>query len=68
MGRRKKVDIEASAKEEFPFPAFPWKLVYKDGNELKKCYFDCELNRQKHIDRYNLKKSQIQLSYMHDSQ
>jgi hypothetical protein len=49
--------------EEFPFDQFPWKLVYKDGNETRKCYFDSEHNRQKHIDRYKLKKKDIKLSY-----
>jgi hypothetical protein len=49
--------------EEFPFDQFPWKLIYKDGNETRKCYFDSEHNRQKHIDRYKLKKKDIKLSY-----
>jgi hypothetical protein len=49
--------------EEFPFDQFPWKLVYQDGKETRKCYFDSEHNRQKHIDRYKLKKKDIKLSY-----
>jgi hypothetical protein len=49
--------------EEFPFDQFPWKLVYKDGNETRKCYFESESHRQKHIDRYKLKKKDIKLSY-----
>lgn len=56
--------------DEFPFDQFPWKLVHKDGKdgkELRKCYFDSELNRQKHINRYNLKKKDIQLSYKYES-
>lgn len=53
--------------EEFPFDQFPWKLVYKDGNETRKCYFDSEHNRQKHIDRYKLKKKEIKLSYKYDN-
>ena len=49
--------------EEFPFDQFPWKLVYKEGNETRKCYFESEAHRQKHIDRYKLKKKDIKLSY-----
>lgn len=49
--------------EEFPFEQFPWKLVYKDGSEIRKCYFESESHRQKHIDRYKLKKKDIKLSY-----
>lgn len=49
--------------EEFPFDRFPWKLVYKDGNETRKCYFESKEHRQKHIDRYKLKKKDIKLSY-----
>ena len=53
--------------EEFPFDQFPWKLVYKEGNETRKCYFESESHRQKHIDRYKLKKKEIKLSYKYDN-
>ena len=53
--------------EEFPFDQFPWKLVYKDGSETRKCYFESESHRQKHIDRYKLKKKEIKLSYKYDN-
>ena len=52
--------------EEFPFEGFPWKLVYKDGNETRKCYFESESHRQKHIDRYKLKKKDIKISYKYE--
>jgi hypothetical protein len=52
--------------EEFPFDQFPWKLVYKDGNETRKCYFESESHRQKHIDRYKLKKKDIKISYKYE--
>lgn len=68
MGRPKKseiVDVQ-NRDEEFPFDQFPWKLVYKDRNDIRKCYFDSEHNRQKHIDRYKLKKNEIKLSYKYD--
>lgn len=49
-------------KEEFPFDDFPWKLVYKDGDNTHKCYFQSEDHRRKHIERYKLKNKDIQLS------
>ena len=68
MGRPKKSEKVIPEKdiEEFPYDQFPWKLVHKDGKdgkEIRKCYFDSEHNRQKHIDRYKLKKNEIKLSY-----
>ena len=71
MGRPKKSEqvVSQNREEEFPFDQFPWKLVHKDGKdgkETRKCYFQSEEHRQKHIDRYNLKKKDIQLSYKYD--
>jgi hypothetical protein len=68
MGRPKKSEkvISQNREEEFPFDQFPWKLVHKDGNDTRKCYFQSEQHRQKHIDRYNLKKKDITLSYKYD--
>ena len=71
MGRPKKSEqvVSQNREEEFPFDQFPWKLVHKDGKdgkETRKCYFQSEEHRQKHIDRYNLKKKNIQLSYKYD--
>jgi hypothetical protein len=71
MGRPKKSEkvIPEKDVEEFPYDQFPWKLVHKDGKdgkEIRKCYFDSEHNRQKHIDRYKLKKNEIKLSYKYD--
>jgi len=48
--------------EEFPYDLFPWKLIYKEGKETRKCYFECEEHRTKYIKRYNLKKKDIKLS------
>jgi len=53
-------------EEEFPFDLFPWKLVIKEGKDTRKCYFDSENNRKKHIDRYHLKKQDIKLSCKYD--
>jgi hypothetical protein len=71
MGRPKKSEKVIPEKdiEEFPFDQFPWKLVHKDGKdgkEIRKCYFDSEHNRQKHIDRYKFKKNEIKLSYKYE--
>jgi hypothetical protein len=49
-------------KEEFPYDHYTWKLVYKDGNDKKICFFDSEYNRKKYIDRYKLKKKEIKLT------
>jgi hypothetical protein len=67
MGRPKKTEqVSRNMEEEFPFDQFPWKLVQKDGKETRKCYFQSEEHRKKHIDRYNLKKKDITLSYKYD--
>ena len=67
MGGPKKTEqVSRNMEEEFPFDQFPWKLVQKDGKETRKCYFQSEEHRKKHIDRYNLKKKDITLSYKYD--
>lgn len=68
MGRPKKSEkvIPERNEEEFPFDQFPWKLVHKDGKETRKCYFQSEDHRKKHIQRYNLKSKDIKLSYKYD--
>jgi len=68
MGRPKKSEKAPAVnkEEEFPFDQFPWKLVQKDGKETRKCYFQTEEHRQKHIDRYKLKKKKITLSCKYD--
>ena len=67
MGRPKKSEqVTQNREEEFPFDQFPWKLIQKEGKETRKCYFQSEAHRQKHIDRYNLKKKDITLSYKYD--
>jgi hypothetical protein len=71
MGRPKKSEqvVSQNREEDFPFDQFPWKLVHKDGKdgkEVRKCYFQSEEHRQKHIERYKLKKNEIKLSYKYD--
>ena len=54
---------------EFPYDMFPWKLVHKERNEKRTCYFQCEEHRKKHIVRYNLnKKDIIFMGYKYDWQ
>ena len=58
-----------SKEEEFPFDQFPWKLVHKEGKDnkdIRKCYFQTEEHRNKHIARYNLKKKDYTISYKYD--
>jgi hypothetical protein len=68
MGRPKKSEqvVSQNKEEEFPFDQFPWKLVHKEGKETRNCYFQTEEHRKKHIERYKLKKNEIQLSYKYD--
>ena len=35
--------------------------IYKDGKETRKCYFQSEDHRKKHVERYKLKKKDIQV-------
>lgn len=38
---------------------FPFHLQYKEDKVTKNCYFQCQAHMDKHIERYNLKKSEI---------
>jgi hypothetical protein len=61
--------MATTKEEEFPFDLFPWKLTHKDGKdnkEIRKCYFYSEEHMNKHIERYNLKKKDIQISCKHE--
>lgn len=40
--------------------SFPVHLSYKDGDDLKDCYFKDEIDLQKHITRYKLKNYAVQ--------
>ena len=50
--KRKKLPPE----EMHPFSAFPYRLEYKDGTDTRVCHFECEEHRDKHIQRYKLRK------------
>ena len=49
---------QLSPQEMHPFPTFPYRLEYKDGNDIRVCHFECEEHRDKHIQRYKLRKNQ----------
>ena len=49
--------------EEFPYDQFPWKLTFKDGKEIRKCFFQSEDHMKKHIQRSKLKKNQFTAQY-----
>lgn len=71
MKKKKEVSENIVAKESndelFPFDQFPWKLIHKDGNEKRTCYFQNEGHMKKHIERYKLKKKDYQASYKYES-
>ena len=50
--KRKSISLE----EMHPFPTFPYRLEYQDGNDTRICHFECEEHRIKHIQRYKLRK------------
>ena len=52
--KRKKLTIE----EMFPYKTFPFRLEYKDGEDIRICHFQCEEHRTKHIKRCGLRKNQ----------
>ena len=57
----------ADLEVEYPYDMFPWKLIHKERNEKRTCYFQCEEHRKKHIVRYNLnKKDIIFMGYKYD--
>ena len=47
---------QLSPQEMHPFPTFPYRLEYQDGNDTRVCHFECEEHRTKHIQRYKLRK------------
>jgi hypothetical protein len=57
---------EINVEQEFPHSGFPYKLVHKDGNETRTCYFMNEAHLNKHIERYRLDRRKIKLLCRHD--
>lgn len=59
--------VATNINEEFPFDQFPWKLVHKDNNETRKCYFQSEAHMKKHIERYKLNKKDYTTGYKYEN-
>jgi hypothetical protein len=51
------------AVEEFPYNDFPWRLKYTDGKDKRTCFFQSEDHMKKHIEKYKLKKKEINVGY-----
>lgn len=45
--------------EKFPYDNFPLRLEYKEGKNIKICWFECKEHLDKYIERYKLKKKDI---------
>lgn len=58
--------VEINVEQEFPHSEFPYKLVHKDGNETRTCYFMNEIHMNKHIERYRLDKRKIKVLCRYD--
>ena len=48
-------------EEMFPFKTFPFRLEYKDGDDIRICHFECEEHRTKYIERYKFPKGSYYL-------
>lgn len=57
---------KATNEEEFPYDTLPWKLIVKEKEGIRKCFFQTEEHRTKHIERYKLNKKDIILSYKYE--
>lgn len=47
----------------FPYEKFPIRLEYKDGNETRICWFECEEHLQKYLERYRLNEKTSEINY-----
>jgi hypothetical protein len=53
-----------SKKQEFPYQMFPFKLIHKDGKDLKDtkiCYFQSQAHADKYIARCKFKQKDYEL-------
>jgi hypothetical protein len=57
---------EINVEQEFPHSEFPYKLVHKDGNETRTCYFMNEVHLNKHLERYRLDKRKVKILCRYD--
>jgi hypothetical protein len=47
--------------EVFPYDQFPFKVIHKDGNENKTCYFQCQNHVDKYVERCKFNSKDYQL-------
>lgn len=50
--------------QQFPYSMFPYKLIHKDGKDLKEtktCYFQFQAHVDKYLERSKLKSKDYQL-------
>ena len=53
----KKKPVKLTEEELFPHGGFPYRLEYKDENNLTRlCWFECEHHLVKHVTRYSITK------------
>ncbi len=45
----------------FPYEKFPYRLEYKEGKIPKICFFECKEHLDKYMERYSLKKRQVNI-------
>ena len=51
----KKKPVKLTEEELFPHGGFPYRLEYKDENNLTRlCWFECEHHLTKHVARYKI--------------
>lgn len=43
-------------KERFPWETFPVFLEFMDGDDIRRCWFQCNEHLDKYLERYKLKK------------
>ena len=54
---RKKQPKKLTEEQLFPYKdAFPFRLEHPDGSDTKVCWFKCEWDLDKYIDRCGIKK------------
>lgn len=59
----KKKPVQLTQEELFPHGGFPYRLEYKDENNLTRlCWFQCEHHLTKHVARYKIAQGQTHVA------
>jgi len=53
MPRKKK---ELTQEELFPYETFPFRLEHPDEKDIKVCWFTCQWDLDKYVERHSIKK------------